>query len=190
MNKTKNPPAGAVGDAVSLRMWKASDAETLYRLINDKAVVKYLFGVPNPYSRELADKYIRRCRREWRNNREFQYAVVLSAKDTFIGGIGIKRVDFTHGCGEIGFWLGRNYWGQGYGSEALSLLAGIAFGDLKLHRVYAHTMGDNIASQRVFEQNGFVREGAWREALKRKSRRQDIVHFGLLRREYTQLAKR
>jgi RimJ/RimL family protein N-acetyltransferase len=61
---------------------------------------------------------------------------------------------------EMGYWLGRPYWGQGYATEAARKLAAFAFSGLKAGRLTAGYFHDNPASGRVLEKIGFKPDGA------------------------------
>ena len=85
-----------------------------------------------------------------------------------------------HAMGEIGWALDRDYWGQGYGTEAASGLIDYAFSALKLHRVQATTSIDNDRSIRVMERLQMRREGQLREAERHDGSWVDVVIYGLL----------
>jgi RimJ/RimL family protein N-acetyltransferase len=57
---------------------------------------------------------------------------------------------------EIGYWIGKPYWGKGYASFAVQHLLAFAFSQLQLNRVYAHVLDYNKASQKVLEKNGLT----------------------------------
>lgn len=97
----------------------------------------------------------------------------------------MHKVDRYQGIAEAGYWLGRKYHGQGYGSEALEAVIDFAFKRLKLRRLEAEVFRGNPSSGRLLEKYGFREEG-----LKRKARRskadgkiKDEYIYGLLREE-------
>jgi RimJ/RimL family protein N-acetyltransferase len=57
---------------------------------------------------------------------------------------------------EIGYWIGKPYWGKGYASFAVQHLLSFAFNQLQLSRVYAHVLDYNEASKKVLEKNGLI----------------------------------
>jgi ribosomal-protein-alanine N-acetyltransferase len=91
---------------------------------------------------------------------------------------GIVRGPFLS-C-SVGYWLGQAATGRGLASAALGEIAGIAFGELGLHRIQAETMLHNVASQRVLERNGFARIGMAPAYLCIEGRWQDHIVFQLL----------
>jgi RimJ/RimL family protein N-acetyltransferase len=73
--------------------------------------------------------------------------------------------------------------GRGMASEAVRRVCRLALGELGMHRVQAEVYGDNLASQRLFERVGFVREGARRRAYWQREQWLDGVIYGLLAEE-------
>jgi ribosomal-protein-alanine N-acetyltransferase len=83
----------------------------------------------------------------------------------------------------VGYELAREAWGQGYMRETLLAVLGFGFVQMQLNRVEAQVHPDNVASLKLVERLGFVREGLLREAGWWGGQAQDLVQFSLLRRE-------
>jgi RimJ/RimL family protein N-acetyltransferase len=81
---------------------------------------------------------------------------------------------------ELGYILGRDHWGQGYGGEAQRRVIEFAFDDLGLHRLEADTHPQNEASLRSLERLGFRREGTLRERWIVAGEPSDSAILGLL----------
>lgn len=76
-----------------------------------------------------------------------------------IGNIKLGSIDFRHSRGDIGFLIGeKNFWGKGYASEAISLLAKYAHSSLMLHKITAGCYEENIASEKALIRAGFKLE--------------------------------
>ena len=76
-----------------------------------------------------------------------------------IGNIKLGSIDFHHSRGDIGFLIGeKNFWGKGYASEAISLVANYAFSSLMLHKITAGCYEENIASEKALVRAGFKLE--------------------------------
>ena len=171
------------GERILLRKLRAGDAEDIYRQIKSRDVARWTLALPHPYPEDGAIKHIRQQQRLWRQKRAFSFAIVLKKSGKLIGGTGLQRVDFKHGCGELGYWLAKPYWNKGLATDACQLLLQFGFEELKLHRIYAMALEANKASCRVLEKCGFVREGCMREALIKHQQRQNLLSFGILSRE-------
>ncbi|MEE9553374.1 MAG: GNAT family protein, partial [candidate division Zixibacteria bacterium] len=74
--------------------------------------------------------------------------------------------------------------GRGYASEAIRLILGFAFKELRLVRVYAGVHQRNAPSVKALEKTGFTREGCWRKASFLGRRWSDVYAYGILKEEY------
>ena len=107
------------------------------------------------------------------------------ADDAVLGTLDLMIPEWAHRDAWIGIGLGdRATWGQGYGTEAMRLLLRFAFVELNLFRVTLSVFAYNPRAIHVYEQLGFVPEGAQRERLRRDGRRYDLLIMGLLRSEW------
>ena len=81
-----------------------------------------------------------------------------------IGAAGI-RGEHQPGQADMGYWLGQQYWGQGYMSAAVQAIVGYGFETLNLHRIEAGAYVTNAASSAVLRNAGLVEEGIRRGTL-------------------------
>jgi len=143
-----------------------------------------LLNIPWPYKRKDAIKFIRKTHYKIRKNSEYAFGIVLKEIDKVIGVIDIFNIDWKDKNAELGYWLGKKYWGKGLMTEAVKLMLKFAFEKLKLHRVYAGVFEENIASRRVLEKTGFKLEGIKRECRYRYNKWHNELIFGILKQEY------
>jgi len=132
-------------------------------------------------SRAAFRRRLRHYQREQREDLGYAFFLFRAGDDTLLGGLTLSNV--RRGVSQsasLGYWLGVNHVGQGYMTEAVRLLLPAAFEDLRLHRIEAACLPDNIASIRVLERNGFKREGFARQYLKINGIWQDHVLFARL----------
>ena len=85
------------------------------------------------------------------------YTIVEEVSGVVMGSIHLKY-DLGRSWGEMGVWLGRQFHGQGVGSEAIGRILEQGFGELGLKRIEAQIFAGNHASRKAFENNGFVLE--------------------------------
>jgi RimJ/RimL family protein N-acetyltransferase len=78
----------------------------------------------------------------------------------------------------------REYWGRGYGTEAMRLVLQFAFQELNLHRVSLGVFAYNERAIRSYEKAGFRIEGRLRQGIHRVNQRWDEVVMGILRSEW------
>lgn len=129
--------------------------DSLVRLLNNKNVEKWLLQVPHPYTYEDADFWINKCLNDSGGNTDFSYAI---EKDGIhIGGIGLHK-KFEHSA-EVGYWIGEEFWGKGFATEALNKILDKGFNDLNFSRIHAHVFEGNIASEKLLLKCGFEYEG-------------------------------
>jgi RimJ/RimL family protein N-acetyltransferase len=101
-----------------------------------------------------------------------------------IGAVVLFNFQDDSGLAEIGYQLGRPYWGAGFAAEALTAFIDFAFTGAGLRRLEAAVDSRNVASNHVVERLGFTREGVLRERWLASGELQDINMFGLLKREW------
>lgn len=129
-----------------LRQYKKNDKESLIKLLNDKEVSKWTERIPFPYTEKHADW--------WINNKpenDYVYAIVKNDNHSLVGGINITVK------GEIGCWIGRQYWNQDFATEAIERIKNFGFEELKLEKVWAATHKENKTVFRLIEKTGFTR---------------------------------
>ena len=116
---------------------------------------------------------------------EFAFVIRTLADDRAIGFIDLDGIEWPHGDGWVGIGIGeREYWGKGYGTDAMEVLLRFAFVELNLHRVSLNVFEYNPRAIRSYEKVGFVAEGWIRQALLREGRRWDKLCMGILREEW------
>ena len=113
-----------------------------------------------------------------------QFVIVLKETGNIIGTCVLFRIDTTHGGAEIGYALGRDFWGAGYAAEAITALINHAFEVLRLHRLNAVVDPRNLASAKVLLKVGFQHEGTLRQSYLDAGEYTDSALYGLLVSEW------
>lgn len=152
-------PLPLTGQRCKIRLWQASDADALVRHANNINVAKQLRDrFPHPYMRAHAVAFLRHAAEG-----EAQTNLAIEVEGEAAGGIGFVRgSDVERFSAEIGYWLGERCWGRGIVTEALTLVTLYAFRSCNLLRLFALPFADNVASARVLQKAGYVREGTLR----------------------------
>lgn len=120
-----------------------------------------------------------------RTENEFTFMIQTLQEARPIGVIALDGIQWTHAEGWLSIGLGeREYWGKGYGTDAMQLMLRYGFAELNLHRISLTVFEYNQRAIRLYGKLGFVHEGCAREFLKRDGRRWDMLFFGLLRSEW------
>jgi ribosomal-protein-alanine N-acetyltransferase len=113
----------------------------------------------------------------------YYFAVLLKETGQFIGLAALKLSQAKYNNGEIWYKLHRDFWGQGYATEAVKAIIHLGIHDLDLHRLEAGCAVDNVGSARVLEKAGMLREGRKRQHLPLKSGWSDCFEYGLLKED-------
>jgi RimJ/RimL family protein N-acetyltransferase len=122
---------------------------------------------------------------EQQKNDELFFLIRTLEEDLTIGLIGLDGIQWVHGDAWVGIGLGeREYWGEGYGTDAMRILQRYAFEELNLHRLSLSVFEYNSRAIRSYEKAGFVIEGRVRQFLNRDGRRYDMIFMGILRDEW------
>lgn len=167
-------PVRIAGDRCTVRAWQIEDAEALVRHANNVNVSKQLRDrFPHPYTMSAARGFL-------------DHVVTVRPVTNFAievdgepaGGIGFATgTDVERFSAEIGYWLGEPFWGRGIVTEALSLVSEYAFAHMNMLRLFALPFADNVASARVLEKAGYVREGLLRSASVKFGRPRDQLIY-------------
>ncbi|HEY1408140.1 MAG TPA: GNAT family protein [Promineifilum sp.] len=88
--------------------------------------------------------------------------LLLKGSDTFVGGSGLHRIDWSVPKFEIGYWVRTKFAGQGYITEAVNGITRLAFETLNAERVEIRCDVKNVRSAAVAKRAGYVLEGTFR----------------------------
>lgn len=164
----------------TLRPFGPDDAPDVQRLANDRQIAANTLRVPHPYELDFARQWIGTHAEEWRDAIELRLAIVEPETDRLLGASGI-HLTLDHHLGEVGYWVGRPYWGQGVASEVARRLVHFGFEELALHRVRGQCLRHNRASARVLENAGLRLEGTCRGEMCKWGEFHDVEIYGVLR---------
>lgn len=164
---------------LTLRAYTPDDALVLHRLINDPAIASTALNIPHPYELAMAETFIAQQARQREAGESLSLGIFLSRGLIFIGGAGLDLTP-RHAAAELGYWIGRPYWGQGYCTEAGRALLRYAFDTLGLHRVEAWHFSRNPASGRVMQKLGMRHEGHCRQRLRKLNQFEDVELYAIL----------
>ncbi|REE82750.1 acetyltransferase (GNAT) family protein [Paenibacillus taihuensis] len=96
------------------------------------------------------------------------------------------NITSEHKRGEIGYWLGQSYWGNGYTTEALIQLVQFGFETIHLNRIWGAAMTKNPASSAVMLKAGLNHEGTFKHHIRKWDQFEDIHYYGLTREDFMQ----
>lgn len=124
-------------------------------------------------------------KRAEKRSRSFGFSIRTLADDTLIGGVGLWISSWTHADTWLGISIGeRDYWGKGYGTDAMHLAVQYAFVELNLRRVSLGLHAYNERALKSYQKVGFTLEGRMRGEGIRDGVRFDSLWMGILREEW------
>ena len=131
----------------------------------------------------MAEEWISTHQKRFERGELSNFAIVLQAESALIGAIGLTIVSNDQRA-ELGYWIGKPYWGNGYCTEAAQLVLRHGFEDLGLNRIEALHMSRNPVSGRVLEKIGMQHEGRLRQHVKKWETFEDMECYAILKSEF------
>jgi RimJ/RimL family protein N-acetyltransferase len=146
------------GQKVVLREKRLSDAANDYEWRTDPELSRYDATLPLKLSQREFMLYYTEQMRSFKEDRRWFAIDTVDGKH--IGNCMYYDMDKIRKQVKMGIIIGdREYWGKGYGADAVMTLVAHVFGDLNLERVYLDTLEWNVRAQRCFRKCGFVVSG-------------------------------
>jgi RimJ/RimL family protein N-acetyltransferase len=138
-------------ERLTLRPIQKSDAAIIATLANDKRVAEKTARISHPYALQDADTFVDYIKKGLRKGKYVILAVIRRSDQAFMGVVGLEE--------ELGYWLGVDFWGQGYGKEAVRALVHFSFFTLRQEELNSSALTENTASRRILEGLGFEETG-------------------------------
>jgi [ribosomal protein S5]-alanine N-acetyltransferase len=164
-----------------LRPFAMADAPRVAELCAEREIAATTLFIPHPYTLEDAQVWLQGHQETFDSGHGVQFAICR--EEELIGAVGLV-IEPQHDRGDLGYWIGKPYWGAGYATEAAAAVVRYGFLELKLNRVHAYHYLGNSASGRVLEKIGLRCEGLARQHIKKWGQYQDCPLYGLVRADY------
>lgn len=175
------------GKLVRFRAYRREDIPVVYEYINDPELKRFLMpGIPFPM--RLEEEY------KWFDSQSafgdtYNFAVESLKDRSYAGGCGINSVDWKNRYAIIGIFIGKPYWGKGYGTDSIKVLQRFIFEEMNLNKVFLKTYSFNERAISCYQKAGFKIEGVLREQIFRDGRYYDEVAMGILFPEWKERQK-
>jgi len=166
-----------------LRPLTRADAAVVQFLAGDKAIASTTLSIPHPYGVGVAQKWIKSIKGDIAEGRSVVFAITENNNGNLLGTIGLV-INKEHDHAEMGYWIGKDYWGKGYCTEAAIAVLEYGFETLRLNRIFAQHFKGNDASGSVMRKIGMNYEGSSKGHIKKWNQYKDIENFGLVREDY------
>ena len=145
-----------------LNSFKIEEAELVTKLAGNIRVVEMTASIPYPYYVPTAVNWIQSHEKQMSEDHNYIFAIRLKESEQLIGCINIG-LNLKHERGYVGYWVGYDYWGKGYCTEALKEIVRFGFEEKKVNKIWAEHKTFNIASGKVMEKIGMKHEGIMRD---------------------------
>jgi len=178
---TKLPILNA--EDLTLRPFKKKDIPDIVRLAGDKKIYETTLNIPHPYSDKDAKSWLKFQKENLEAGKLVTYAVTLAETGGLVGSVSLT-VNKRQNQAELGYWIGRPYWGGGYATRAARRLIQFGFEEMGLNRIHAHYMVKNPASGKVMKKVGMSYEGRLRQAVLKDGEYEDIEVYAILKVDY------
>jgi ribosomal-protein-alanine N-acetyltransferase len=129
----------------------SQDADAIQALASDPAIAATT-RMPHPYPENAARDFIAAQEKERLDGTAYVFTI-KDGKD-LVGLCGLHGIEGAR-ARELGFWIGRPYWGKGYATFGVKMVLDFGFKNLRLEHVCSCALETNTASRRVLEKNGF-----------------------------------
>ncbi len=165
-----------LGDIV-IRKYQMSDLIPLAEQFSHPQILKNIRGVKSTYTKKDAREFLKKSMRKKMASRSsigyrLEYAIDIRGK--FAGGIGVT---LDGQKAEIGYWIGSNWWNQGYMTKIIRSFSRYVLKKYKIQRIFACVFPFNKASARVLRKSGFQFEGRLRKNYRAGKKYLDILMF-------------
>jgi len=166
-----------------LRPFVLADAPEVQRLAGDKEIASTTLNIPHPYEDGLAEEWISTHKCAFDEGKMANFAIAHLTEKYLIGAVSLS-LNSQHEFAELGYWIGRPYWGNNYCTEAARAMLKFGFNDLNLNRIFARYLARNPASGRVMEKIGMEYEGCHKKHVKKWDIFEDLKVYAILRSQY------
>jgi RimJ/RimL family protein N-acetyltransferase len=167
---------------ITVRPFSPADTASFFAAVREsvESLSRWLPWCTLDYSREQAAARMAFCERVWEERSEFPLGIFEVSSGKVMGATGINQIRPDYRMGNLGYWVGDPYRGQGVACEAARMAADIGFVDLGLTRLEIVAMVNNTASQHVAEKLGAVRECVARNRVYFHGAPADAVVYSLI----------
>jgi ribosomal-protein-serine acetyltransferase len=169
---------------IRIRWYRPGDEDAIFEAVtSSQAELSPWMPWCHPnYSRDDSARWVASRPGAWERNEEWSF-VIVDAADRLLGGCGLHRLALKDGVAELGYWVRTSATRQGVATAATRQLCRWAYDEAGLERIEILASLENLASQRVAEKAGGVREGLLRQRIALHGRRHDCVLYSILRTE-------
>ena len=162
---------------------EVSDLDDLVFLLNQsKDFSNNTLNLPYPYTKDSGEFWLNLAKNGLKNKDTYIFAIRDKNSKKIIGGIGL-HLDSKHLKSEVGYWIGKDFWGQGLVTEALKKIIEFGFKDLQLNKIYATHFPHNPASGKIMLKANMRMEGILSKEFIKNGQPIDVIRYAILKED-------
>jgi ribosomal-protein-alanine N-acetyltransferase len=170
-------------ERLTMRSFELSDASEVQRMAGSSQIAATTANIPHPYLDGMAEDWISKHQNWFEEGISVDFAIELKSSKKLIGNISLIINKANHRA-EIGYWVGEEFWNQGYCTEAMKEVIRYAFTSRVINKITCRHIMTNPASGKVMMKSGLVQEGYFRQDIYKNGHYFDTLVYGLLKSDW------
>ncbi|SEW41780.1 Protein N-acetyltransferase, RimJ/RimL family [Chryseobacterium wanjuense] len=162
-----------------LSQLKEEDLPFVVDYLQDKIFSDLTSNIPYPYRQEDAEFWLKMSKEAFEKGSGFTFAI-RDKDEKIIGAIGLH--DRGEGKAELGYWMAKTYWNQGFVTEAAKAVLDFGFKELTFNKIFATHFLHNPASGKIMEKIGMKKEEILHQHIKKDGKYFDIALYSVLKK--------
>ena len=170
-------------ERLMLRQVTPADAADMFDYLSDQDVVKPMGLDPFETAKDVWDE-IKWYTSIYEEGSGIRWGITLKNSSKVIGSCGFLNRIPKHYRAEVGYEISKDYWGKGIASEALEAVVKYGYHHLQLERIEALIEPANVASQKLVEKQGFLKEGLLRHYEFARGKFDDLYMYSIIKADF------
>ncbi len=166
-------------DRLLLRGFQAHDALEIQKLAGAFEVAEMTLNIPHPYLDGMAETWMENHQKNFESGEGVVFAMIDLKSGMLVGAVGLT-VTPRFKRAELGYWIGKPFWGRGFATEASKAVLAYGFEEMQLNKIHASHMMRNPASGRVMQKIGMEHEGVLKQHALKWDQFVDLAIYGIL----------
>ncbi len=169
-----------------LRPFELSDTNRIQKLAGNIQIAMSSANIPYPYQDGMAGLWVGSHAALWRRKEAAHFAVLDKVSKQLIGAVSIQNI--VSGRGQLGYWIGEEYWGKGFGTEAAQAAITFGFEQFNLETIYAQHLSKDIRPGKILTKVGMKRVTTKRDAVRIEHISEDVEYYEIGRLHFEKVA--
>jgi [ribosomal protein S5]-alanine N-acetyltransferase len=148
---------------LKIRLLREDDVGNMFHILSNIVAMKYYGSRPHETPEYTREQYVNLQLLRFKYRDSAPLAITLKSSGNFIGHVNVIGFDRDFQFTELAYILDPEFWGRGFGTEAIGRVVQFLIGEMKLHKIRASVFKGNVGSKRVLEKLGFEQEGHLRD---------------------------